>query len=554
MKRNLRMALSMLLVLALLAGCGASKEPTQEAETSATQEGAESTTEEVKESTSEDPFAEKVEITIAGYYNTDVFVPENSYAELLLEDAFNMDITAVNGIKGDNYAPMIASGEFFEVNALTTWCLGNDLAKMTDLVNQGVLREFPEEWLWEYYPTGMKYLQENISEEFFANGSHMSSEGNVFFVPWETNGVLHSTGILYRADWLENLGMKEPTTLEEYEEMLRAFTYDDPDGNGKDDTYGMSGYMCGEGPDLRVLYAAFGAFGGKNTDAFELDDAGNVYYGASTESYKSGLTLLKDWYDKGYIDPEFMTDSRDENFAKWANSQVGTLYEWGGLLWSSFNFRGIELVQDNYGEGSVGFIDGLTTEYGDGIVHFFRDAALAHVSNAIVFTADTTDEQIIRYLQMCEGLSTDMELAMAVKYGEENVDYTLGEDGTIMISANVNDESNASKGVGETFLGQAVNNELFNKTFNEQDKMVNEIFGKIPQVNSSVLSQPSFPVPGVNEAYNQYKSEVDKVTKGYFTNVILGNSNLEGDWDAYQENLSKAGLDKIIEGYEVILN
>ena len=30
-------------------------------------------------------------------------------------------------------------------------------------------------------------------------------------------------------------------TLEDYHEVMRAFTFEDPDGNGQDDTYGMTG-------------------------------------------------------------------------------------------------------------------------------------------------------------------------------------------------------------------------------------------------------------------------------------------------------------------------
>lgn len=47
-------------------------------------------------------------------------------------------------------------------------------------------------------------------------------------------------GYAYRKDWLNKLGLSEPETVEEFYEMLRAFTYDDPDGNGRNDTYGMT--------------------------------------------------------------------------------------------------------------------------------------------------------------------------------------------------------------------------------------------------------------------------------------------------------------------------
>src|SRR5690625_6385072 len=51
---------------------------------------------------------------------------------------------------------------------------------------------------------------------------------------------LSRQGIIYRKDWADNLGIEAPTTIEEFYEMNRAFTEDDPDGNGEDDTIGLA--------------------------------------------------------------------------------------------------------------------------------------------------------------------------------------------------------------------------------------------------------------------------------------------------------------------------
>lgn len=49
-----------------------------------------------------------------------------------------------------------------------------------------------------------------------------------------------SDGLFYRVDWMQNLNLSMPTNPDEMYELLRAFTYDDPDQNGKDDTFGLS--------------------------------------------------------------------------------------------------------------------------------------------------------------------------------------------------------------------------------------------------------------------------------------------------------------------------
>ncbi|MBO1722884.1 sugar ABC transporter substrate-binding protein, partial [Extibacter sp. GGCC_0201] len=55
---------------------------------------------------------------------------------------------------------------------------------------------------------------------------------------------------LIRQDWLDNLGLYMPTTAEELLDVMRAFTFDDPDGNGKDDTYGFTAAGGGTVGDL----------------------------------------------------------------------------------------------------------------------------------------------------------------------------------------------------------------------------------------------------------------------------------------------------------------
>ena len=46
-------------------------------------------------------------------------------------------------------------------------------------------------------------------------------------------------GFSYRQDWADKLGLGTPETIQDVYDMLYAFTYNDPDGNNVDDTYGM---------------------------------------------------------------------------------------------------------------------------------------------------------------------------------------------------------------------------------------------------------------------------------------------------------------------------
>jgi putative aldouronate transport system substrate-binding protein len=109
---------------------------------------------------------------------------------------------------------------------------------------------------------------------------------------------LGRNGVIYRSDWLANLGMSVPKTIDDFYKMLYAFTYNDPDKNGKKDTYGMvmTQYM---GPFDNVLTW----FGGPNGWGF--DGAGGVIPAFLTPEYKETLKFFKKLYDEKIINEDF---------------------------------------------------------------------------------------------------------------------------------------------------------------------------------------------------------------------------------------------------------
>lgn len=62
------------------------------------------------------------------------------------------------------------------------------------------------------------------------------ADGSYYGVPFSQ----HASITFIRKDWREKLKKKVPTTHEELLDLAEAFAKDDPDGNGKDDTYGMA--------------------------------------------------------------------------------------------------------------------------------------------------------------------------------------------------------------------------------------------------------------------------------------------------------------------------
>ncbi|WP_064710040.1 ABC transporter substrate-binding protein [Rhizobium bangladeshense] len=66
--------------------------------------------------------------------------------------------------------------------------------------------------------------------------STKSVDGKFYAVPVSAQAF----ALFVRKDWREKLGLPQPKTWEDLHDLAAAFTHKDPDGNGKDDTFGMT--------------------------------------------------------------------------------------------------------------------------------------------------------------------------------------------------------------------------------------------------------------------------------------------------------------------------
>ncbi len=110
-----------------------------------------------------------------------------------------------------------------------------------------------------------------------------------------------------RQDWLEKLELQAPKTFDDIEAIAQAFVDKDPDGNGKRDTIGLSGYrniVYGTKPHVNGLDTIFSAYHAFPTNWIK-DSTGKVVYGSITPETKQALAKLATWYKRGLIDPEF---------------------------------------------------------------------------------------------------------------------------------------------------------------------------------------------------------------------------------------------------------
>lgn len=121
---------------------------------------------------------------------------------------------------------------------------------------------------------------------------------------------------------LKDLGIAEPTTLDELTEALRAFKDSDYNGNGKADEipWGTESLDA----NLKFLYGAFGlgTRGGSNVN-WDIDpETGKLRFIPASEGWRDMLKYVASLYQEGLIDQESFTASIPTLTAKAEQNQL----------------------------------------------------------------------------------------------------------------------------------------------------------------------------------------------------------------------------------------
>lgn len=142
-----------------------------------------------------------------------------------------------------------------------------------------------------------------------------SADGKIYGLYQER--PLSRQGVIYRKDWADRLGLSAPDSIEDLYEMLRRFTYDDPDGNGLDDTIGLA-----DRGDL--VYGAFktvGSYHGVPNGWGEID--GKLLPEFMFEEYMDTLRFFRKLHEQGLINREFPVTGKVDQQALLIGGKAG---------------------------------------------------------------------------------------------------------------------------------------------------------------------------------------------------------------------------------------
>ncbi|WP_320129141.1 extracellular solute-binding protein [uncultured Sphaerochaeta sp.] len=154
----------------------------------------------------------------------------------------------------------------------------------------------------------------------------------------DPGSIAKNEGLLIRKDWLDKLGLAVPTNLDELMTVLKAFTFDDPDGNGKDDTWGYGAFTeinNFEAWPGRRLEPIFGAFGVDGTWDMTKENASlNIL----KPEFYDAMVYLKSMIDANVIDPNWLAYRKDDFRAAWKQGRFGVMREQNAAFAAQSNY------------------------------------------------------------------------------------------------------------------------------------------------------------------------------------------------------------------------
>lgn len=376
---------------------------------------------------------------------------------------------------------------------------------------------------WELSPYLKDYKNLSQADEKILKNS--SVNGEVYGI-YRTRDLIRACMII-RTDWLKNVGLDMPETLDDFYEVLKAFKEKDPDGNGKDDTYGMvvpKWMGLGNGSPWDVLQIWFGA-----PNRYGVEN-GKLIPDFTTKEYMEALTFFKKLYDEGLINKDFaVMDS-----AKWndpvVKGKAGVIVDTGSRA------SQIQSAMEEADESNKDVIDIVGSLEGPNGKRTFPTSGYSGMI-AIPKSSVKTEKELKEVLSFLDKMN-DKEAQILTNNGVEGRNYEL-KDG-VFTSLEKNNKSLLYEHEGLAQFSMSIPKSEYyiedqkTKLFQHRKDIITE--GKKIAVFNPAESL-------VSDVYTQKGAQLDNIILDARTQFIIGEIDEKGFEDAVELWKNSGGND-----------
>lgn len=246
-------------------------------------------------------YDQQIEIKIPVYERAGAADPinDNYWTNWIQEnfgDVYNIKVTFVPIPRTDEvskFTMLMAGGKETAPDLIFHY----DNPQILVYISEGYFMELDDEMVREYMPDYLAY----VGEDVYDSGKYsLDGETQQLLLP-AARDQTDNWAVLIRQDWLDDLGLDMPESLEEYIDVLRAFK---ENNMGGDNTIPATQKLPGT-TDLRA-----DTFREGHTSAKELAMYSDLNVVAlSWEPVKENLLYLNTLYNEGLISSEFALDT-----------------------------------------------------------------------------------------------------------------------------------------------------------------------------------------------------------------------------------------------------
>ena len=340
-------------------------------------------------------------------------------------------------------------------------------------------------------------------------------------------------GMIVRKDWLKASGVENLNTLDQYEQYL---TY-------CKDNYGAYAYLQYEGLDTD-----WGSAFNITPGAFNVVD-GKVVHSFTTDAFKSYLTKMNDWYQKGLFNDDFYNDTDITTVRTDMANDLCSFVDGSA--------EGMSNIFDMNPENTAMELQATAYPKADGVdeIHVGFESKL--IKNSDTWAVSTACADPIPLLKLVNWLYSE-EGQLVYNWGEEGVSFEYDENGQPQwtdLVVNNPDGLNFmfasylyATGVGSVYFPGVYDMEKGFYSYNDDQLEAVDTLASLTDGANNLPAYVSLD-NAEQDRYNSVATDLDTYAKGMILKFILGDEPMS-NYQSFLDTCMDMGLQQMTEIYQ----
>lgn len=338
--------------------------------------------------------------------------------------------------------------------------------------------------------------------------------------------------IYIRQDWLDKLKLSTPKTADELFNVAKAFAEQDPDGNGKKDTFGVN--LSGN------AFSIIGCMYGYGEVSWRADGNNFIH---EWERLTSSVDFQKKLFDAGIVDKDFLADKNGEKAKQdFLSGKLG-IYLHQGIAEKDY-----DTLKQNAPDVKLAVIPLPSTQYGQ-----FSPVVSSPIQMVGIVNAKAKDQKaIMQYIDFM----IKPDVSLTVSKGLEGVHWKRDADG---VPETIDAEKNKTEVSYTNDLAMMSSTLLWGNTTFKPKNDTQTILQKLNEDAKAAYVSKDRPIPSLKPEYlpvlpadlTMISKNVDQQIKDNWLKAIVSGKSFTAQQalDTAKKIWESAGGTKVDEFY-----